>query len=356
MTEPAVIEPVVIEPVVIEPGVTETPVSSSHRSGYVAVIGRPNVGKSTLFNRLLGQKIAITSPKPQTTRDRLLGIVTEEDVQIIFFDTPGIHKPEHKLGEHMVSVAEETIPDADVVLWLVDGSVKPTEEDQRIADILQRLHKKHSIKQLVLGINKSDQRRTQDTAEWRTQEYWELLTWWTPNRRTPLSTSSGQPISAHAADHKSLYPTCLFSAKTGAGIPDLLATLRGLLPLGPRYYEEDEVTDLQVRFIAAEMIREKALLFLGDEVPHSIAVEIDEYTERSATLTYLSAVIFVERPTQKAIVLGEGGRMIKKIGAAARPEIEELTGTKVYLEIWVKVWERWRTRTDLLRQLGYATT
>ena len=323
---------------------TET-LPADHHSGYVAVIGRPNVGKSTLFNRLLGQKIAITSPKPQTTRDELLGIYTQDDAQIIFFDTPGIHQPEHKLGEHMVTVAEKTVPNSDVVLWLVDAGVKPTEEDINIANRLQNLHKKRPIKQLVLGLNKSDQQRARDTAEWRGEEYSELLEWWSGKAHSAESTEQSQAATL---------PICRFSARTGEGIPELLATLRTLLPLGPRYYEEDEVTDLQVRFIAEEMIREKALMLLQDEVPHSLAVEVDEYTERSATLTYISATIYVERPTQKAIVLGEGGKMIKKIGASARKEIEELVGTKVYLELWVKVWERWRTRPDLLRRLGYT--
>jgi GTP-binding protein Era len=304
-----------------------------HRSGYVAVIGRPNVGKSTLFNRLLGQKIAITSPKPQTTRHRLLGIYTQADMQIIFYDTPGIHQPQHKLGEAMVKVAEETIAEADVVLWLVDGSVPPTGEDRKIADLLQRLHSRKALKRLLLGLNKVDQCRAQETTEWRSQEYRELLTWHPQVNDIPVLS---------------------FSAKSGDNVALLLQTLYGLLPSGPRYYAEDEVTGLQLRFLVAELIREKALLLLADEVPHSIAVEVDEYTERSATLTYISATIYVERASQKAIVLGEGGRMIKKLGASARPEIETLTGGKVYLELWVKVWERWRQRGDLLRQLGYA--
>lgn len=318
---------------------------NDHHSGYVAVIGRPNVGKSTLFNRLLGQKIAITSPKPQTTRDQLLGIYTEENLQILFLDTPGIHRPEHKLGEHMVEVATKTILDADIVLWLVDAGVKPTEEDIHIAEVLRKLHQKHSLKQIALGLNKTDQQRAKDTAEWRSEEYSELLAWWGGSHESPQSAirNSQSPILL-----------CRFSARTGEGIPQLIETLRSALPVGPRYYAEDEVTDLQVRFIAEEMIREKALLLLQDEVPHSIAVEIDEFTERSETLTYISATIYVERPTQKAIVLGEGGKMIKKIGAAARKEIETLLETKVYLELWVKVWERWRTRPDLLQKLGYA--
>lgn len=344
----------------------ENEVSINHHSGYVAVIGRPNVGKSTLFNRLLGQKIAITSPKPQTTRDQLLGIYTQEDLQIIFLDTPGIHRPEHKLGEHMVTVAEKTIPDADIVLWLVDAGVKPNEEDQNIANLLQRLHKRQPIKQIVFGLNKSDQQRAQDTAEWRGEEYLELLAWWSGKSTRAESEfqsheSEVQSRGSESADQafairnsQFAIPICRFSALTGEGIPELIATLRVLLPIGPRYYQEDEVTDLQVRFIAEEMIREKALLFLQDEVPHSLAVEIDEFSERSATLTYISATLYVERATQKPIVLGEGGKMIKKIGASARKEIEELLGTKVYLELWVKVWEHWRTKPDMLRRLGYS--
>ncbi|MFN8442136.1 MAG: GTPase Era [Caldilineaceae bacterium] len=322
---------------------------SDHHSGYVAVIGRPNVGKSTLFNRLLGQKIAITSPKPQTTRDQLLGIYTEENLQILFLDTPGIHRPEHKLGEHMVEVATKTILDADIVLWLVDAGVKPTEEDIHIAEVLRKLHQKHSLKQIILGLNKTDQQRAKDTAEWRSEEYSELLAWWGESAQSAFTSHESRITNS-----QSPLLLCRFSARTGDGIPQLIETLRLALPVGPRYYAEDEVTDLHVRFIAEEMIREKALLLLQDEVPHSIAVEVDEFTERSETLTYISATIYVERPTQKAIVLGEGGRMIKKIGAAARKEIETMLETKVYLELWVKVWERWRTRPDLLQKLGYA--
>jgi GTP-binding protein Era len=310
----------------------EAPLPPDHRSGFVAVIGRPNVGKSTLLNRVLGQKIAITSPKPQTTRDQLLGILTRPDAQILFLDTPGIHKPQHRLGEHMVTVATETIEDADLVLWLVDVNVAPTEEDQAIAALLVKLavRAKAKLGPLVLGLNKLDLPKSAALVDARTQEY-SLL------------------VQDRQID------TLAFSGLTGVGVEALTARLRDLLPVGPRYYPEDQVTDLQTRFIVAEMIREQALRLLGQEVPHSLAVMVDEYTPRSETLTYISAILYVERETQKPIVLGEGGRMIKEIGRRARLPIEQLIGSKVYLELWVKVWEKWRKREGMLRRLGYAT-
>ena len=305
-----------------------------HRSGFIAVIGRPNVGKSTLLNRLLGQKIAITSPKPQTTRDQLLGILTRSDAQLLFLDTPGIHQPKHKLGEYMVAVAEETIEDADVALWLVDVNTPPTEEDRRIADLLRSLVQRKKLPgRLVLGMNKTDAARMdKDVLEARRQEYLALVSW----------------LEGGCS-------TAVFSALRGTGTEELVALLRELLPVGPRYYPAEQVTDVQTRFIVAELIREKALMLLEQEVPHSLAVAVDEFTPRSENMTYISAVIYVERQSQKGIVLGQGGRMIKRIGQAARPEIEELVGTRVYLELWVKVYEKWRRREGLLRRLGYAT-
>lgn len=303
----------------------------NHRSGFVAVVGRPNVGKSTLLNRLMGQKIAITSPKPQTTREQLMGILTEDDLQVVFLDTPGIHKPQHKLGEYMVTVAQETIKDADLVLWLVDMNVPPTEEDQAISALLQQLHAKRKLPALLLGLNQVDRWHGDDAATAaQIQAYRELVAW------LPTLT------------------TLVLSAQQGRGVPELLETLRTLLPLGPRYYPPDQLTDMQTRFIVAELIREQALNLLQQEVPHGIAVEVDEFKERNAKLTYISAIIYVERQSQKGIVLGENGKMIRTIGQRARPAIEELVGTKVYLELWVKVWEKWRTRSGLLRQLGYA--
>lgn len=303
-----------------------------HRSGYVAVIGRPNAGKSTLLNRLLGQKLAIVTPKPQTTRDQILGIVTRPDAQILFLDTPGIHRPLHKLGQYMVNVARETFADADIVLWLVDGSAPPTDEDIHIADLLQEVDRRSPLRQIILGLNKSDYVARGSPSHG--DAYRALLAWAEPAGRTLRVLE--------------------FSGLTGAGVDALLAGVKALLPLGPRYYAEDEITDVQTRFVVAELIREKALLLLGEEVPHSVAVEVDEYSERDNGMTYISAVLYVERDSQKAIVLGQSGRTIKKIGQAARPEIEELVGTRVYLELWVKVWERWRKREEMLRRLGYA--
>ncbi len=324
---------------------TPEPILPDHRSGFIAVIGRPNVGKSTLLNRLLGQKIAITSPKPQTTRDPLLGILTLPDAQFLFTDTPGIHKPLHKLGEYMVQAAADVIADADVVLWLVDINPPPTAEDQGIAELLQHLetrrHKRIQLPPLVLGFNQVDRWHSNATEQAeRVAAYRSLLGW--------LEERSGgehPPVS-----------TAIFSAVTGAGTAELLALVRSLLPAGPQYYPEDQVTDAQVRYLAGETVREKALLLLQDEVPHSLAVEVNDFVERTPELTYISAVLYVERESQRPIVLGKGGAMIKRIGQAARPEIEAMVGTKVYLELWVKVWDRWRRRESLLRQLGYAMT
>lgn len=307
-------------------------VPPDYRSGFVAVIGRPNVGKSTLLNQLLGQKIAITSPKPQTTRDQLLGIFTDEQMQILFLDTPGIHAPQNKLGTHMVRVAQETIEGSDLVLWVIDVNTPPKPEEQQIAELLQQAHQKRALPPLILLLNKIDQSPNAEIVPERAAAYLDLVPWLEPARVTWITVSG----------------------LTGAGIDELMASLHGRLPLGPRYFPEDQVTDMQTRFIVAELIREQTLHLLQQEVPHSIAVEVDEYTERSDQLTYISAVIYVERESQKSIVLGQRGAMIKKIGQAARPEIEALIGTKVYLELWVKVWERWRTREGMLRRLGYA--
>lgn len=312
-------------------------VPADHRSGFVAVVGRPNVGKSTLLNRIMGQKIAITSPKPQTTREQLMGILTEEKLQAVFLDTPGIHKPQHKLGEYMVAVAETTLKDADLILWLVDVNDPPTEEDQAIAALLHRLQFKRKLPPLVLCLNQVDRWQGEEEAlAERLQQYDELVAWM-------VTAGESAPVTK-----------LVLSARNGQGVEELLDLLRLQLPLGPRYYPAEQVTDMQTRFIVAELIREQALHLLQQEVPHGIAVEIDEFKERNADMTYISAVLYVERRSQKGIVLGEDGKMIKAIGRGARPAIEELVGTKVYLELWVKVWEKWRKRSGMLRQLGYA--
>ena len=300
-----------------------------HRSGFVAVVGKPNVGKSTLMNAYLGQKIAIVSPKPQTTRNRLLGILTLQrergdpaDAQIIFVDTPGIHQPLHKLGEYMVDVAVRAIPDADVVLFLVDVSHPPGDEDRQIADILGQ----QSQMPIILAMNKAD-----------------LL-------------PPGDP-APHLESYQALgqfEDSILLSALSGQNLDHLLQATIDRLPLGPRFYPEEQITDQQLRFMAAELIREQVIHHLRQEIPYSIAVMVDQFKERSEDMTYISANIFVERDTQKAIILGRSGAMIKRIGASARREIEDLLGTRVYLELWVKVRKKWRKDEAELRRLGYS--
>lgn len=314
-----------------------------HRSGYVAVIGRPNVGKSTFLNRVLGQKIAIVSNKPQTTRDQILGILTEENAQLIFLDTPGIHNPKNKLGKRMVQVAEETvIRDADIALWLVDVNTPPTDEDRMIAERLRTLQQITPLPLLLIGFNKIDEwHKSDELLHQRAAEYRALLAWLLDEDEEDEDGQAELPI----------YP---ISAATGQGLDDLLTDLREFLPEGPSFYPGDQVTNLNLRFLVTEAIREQALNLLHQEVPHSIAVGVTDWEERDEKMTYIAATIYVERHSQKGIVLGQKGSMIKQIGQAARPQIEELVGTKVYLELWVKVLEKWRAKENLLNRLGYS--
>ena len=302
---------------------------AEHRSGFVAVVGKPNVGKSTLMNAYLGQKVAIVSPKPQTTRDRLLGILTLvrergdlADAQIIFVDTPGIHEPLHKLGEYMVQTAVRAIPDADVVLFLVDVSRPPNDEDRQIAEILRQ----RSSLPVLLTLNKADLVNAEQATAF---------------------------IEAYQALGE-FDESILVSALQGENLDTLLKATIERLPLGPRYYPEEQVTDQQTRFVAAELVREQVLNHLRQEIPYSVAVVVDQFKRRSEEMTYISANIFVERDTQKAIVLGQGGQMIKRIGQDARHHIEELVGTRVYLELWVKVRKKWRQSEKELQRMGYA--
>jgi GTP-binding protein Era len=300
-----------------------------HRSGFVAVVGKPNVGKSTLMNAFLGQKIAIVSTKPQTTRNRLLGILTLErdrgdiaDAQLIFVDTPGIHQPLHRLGEYMVETAVRAIPDADVVLFLVDVSQPPSAEDRQIASLL---HETRHVP-VLLVLNKAD-----------------------------LLESS--QISSQSEAFQALGPFddwLLVSALRGDKLDTLLQETIDRLPTGPRYFPEEQVTDQQLRFMVAELVREQVLRHLRQEVPHSVAVMVEDFKVRSKELTYIGANVFVERETQKAIVLGHKGAMIKRIGRDARLEIQELLDTRVYLELWVKVKKKWRKDEQELRRLGYS--
>ncbi|MBN1582744.1 MAG: GTPase Era [Anaerolineae bacterium] len=293
-----------------------------HRAGFVSVIGSPNVGKSTLMNAYLGQKISIVSPKPQTTRRRVLGILTLEQAQIIFVDTPGIHQPHHKLGELMVQTAVGAIPDADVVLWLVDASRSPTEQDQHISSLIAQYAQGIPV---ILGLNKSDLVPTQVRQD-RAQTFLKLI----------------QPADS-----------LFFSATDGENRDLLLEKVIGCLPPGPRYYPEDQVTDQTERVIAAELIREQILSRTHQEVPHAVDVIVDEFKVRSETLTFIHATVIVERASQRGILLGRGGQMIKSISQAARKQIEDLVGTQVYLELWVKVQPKWRQKDSDLKGLGY---
>lgn len=294
----------------------------AHRSGFVAIIGRPNVGKSTLLNALLGQKIAAVSPRPQTTRKRQLGILTIENAQVVFVDTPGIHNARHKLGEFLNQEAQEALDGVDLILWLVDGSSEPTEEDIQISGMLNKVARR-TPRMLVL--NKIDMLQP-DVESAREKTYSDLL-----NQAEVKKVSAAKRI----------------------GLGEMLETLIQTLPERPAEYPEEQITDLYEREIAADLLREACLLQLRDEVPHSLAVRIDEFTERENGMAYIAATIFVERESQKGIVIGEGGKMMKSIGSAARKQIEEMGGRKVFLELRVKVQKDWRDDPNALKQLGY---
>ena len=293
------------------------------RSGFVAIIGRPNVGKSTLVNALLGQKIAAVSSKPQTTRKRQLGILTTDSAQLVFVDTPGLHNPRHKLGKFLNQEAEESLEGVDVILWLVEASAKPTDEDKQIASLLNRTPRRTP---LVLAANKMDLVPAEALTA-RLEAYQALL------------KKEAHVISISAAQNQNL--------------DQLLELLISLSPFRPPEFDEEQVTDSYERDIAADLIREACLHQLRDEVPHGVGVRVDEFTERENGMLYIAATIFVERNSQKGIVIGEGGKMLKAIGSAARKEIEDMGGRKVFLELRVKVLKDWRNDENALKRFGY---
>jgi GTP-binding protein Era len=296
------------EPVVSD---VDAATPAGHRSGYVAVVGKPNVGKSTLVNALVGHKVAIVSPKPQTTRRRIMGILTRDDAQIIFVDTPGIHEPKSALNKYMMREVESALGDCDAILFVVDVSTPPDDEDRRVAERIRALPQPK-----VMALNKADILDPSNAVEY-TKQYQDLF------GSDKFIFTSGVDIRVE-------------------NLNALLDLLIAELPEGPEFYPPDQYTDQPEKILAAELIREQALRFLEQEVPHAVAVSVDEYALRPNNTTYISATVFVERDSQKGILIGRGGQMLKRIGMESRREIEHMLGNKVYLELWVKVREAWR--------------
>lgn len=298
-------------------------VAKHYRAGFFAVVGKPNVGKSTLMNVLLQQKIAAVSPRPQTTRKQQLGILTNEQAQIIFVDTPGFHTPRHKLGEKMVKAAIKAIEDSDGILFLLDVSEPLSQEDEQLADQLQPYR---DAKPLVIAFNKIDIAKEE------------------------FLTQAERLVTERFPQAKVVHISCL----RGDHLDRLLALLIECLPFSEPLYPDDQITDYYEREIAAELIREAALHLLREEVPHGIAVRIDQYQEKDENLAVIDATILVEKETHKAIVIGAGGVMIKKIGTQARQQIEAMSGRKVFLNLHVKVLKNWRKNETMLKWLGYS--
>ena len=293
--------------------------NASYKSGFVTLIGRPNVGKSTLMNRLIGQKIAITSNKPQTTRNRIQTVLTLEEGQIVFLDTPGIHKARNKLGDYMVNAAEHTLEQVDVILWLVEPTDYIGAGEQHIIERLRRVKTP-----VILVINKTD-----------TVKKEEILRFIDTYRRE--------------LDFQEIVPV---SALKGHNTDELVKCILKYLPYGPAFYDEDTVTDQPMRQIVAELIREKALRLLEDEIPHGIAVTIESMQEKGK-ICHIEATLICERDSHKGIIIGKGGTMLKKIGSTARPDIEKMLEMQVNLKLWVKVKKDWRDSDFLLKNYGY---
>ena len=291
------------------------------KSGFVSIIGRPNVGKSTFLNHVIGQKIAIMSDKPQTTRNKIQGVFTTNGAQVVFIDTPGIHKPKHKLGDFMMKLAQNTLREVDLILFMINAEEGYGRGDEFI---IERL--KNNGTPVFLVINKIDQVH--------------------PDKLLPL-----------IKQYKEYYPfkeIIPISALQGNNVSVLLEQIKGYLPEGPQYYPADQVTDHPERFIVSELIREKVLHLTKEEIPHSIAVVIDSIQRReNGNAIYVSATIVVERDSQKGIVIGKQGKMLKEVGKRARLDIEALLGSKVFLELWVKVQKDWRNKMSQLRDFGF---
>lgn len=293
---------------------------TAHKSGFVTIIGRPNVGKSTFVNRVIGHKIAIMSDKAQTTRNKIQGVMTQEDTQIIFLDTPGIHKPKHKLGDYMMRVATNTLSEIDAIMFMVNVNEDIGRGDEYIIEMLK------SVKTPVfLVLNKIDLVHPDELMP-RIEKY-----------KKYMNFTEIVPISA----------------LEGLNVEHFINVIKSYLPEGPKYYPDNQISDHPEQFVVSELIREKILHLTNEEIPHAIGVNVDRMIKEDEERVRIEATIFVERDSQKGIVIGKGGKKLKEVGKRARQDIEGLLGSKVYLELWVKVQKDWRNKVNFIRQMGY---
>lgn len=294
---------------------------SEYKSGFVTIIGRPNVGKSTFVNRVIGHKIAIMSDKAQTTRNKIQGVMTQQDAQIVFLDTPGIHKPKHKLGDYMMKVAKNTLSEIDAVMFMVNVNEEIGRGDEYIMEMLK------TVKTPVfLVLNKIDLVHP-DALMPRIEQYQRYM------------------------DFAEIIP---ISALEGHNVDHFINVLKSYLPEGPQYYPDGQISDHPEQFVVSELIREKILQTTSEEIPHAIGVNVERMTQESEDRVHIEAVIYVERDSQKGIVIGKGGNKLKEVGKRARLDIEHLLGSKVYLDLWVKVQKDWRNKSSFIKQMGYV--
>lgn len=294
---------------------------TEHKSGFVSIIGRPNVGKSTFVNRVIGHKIAIMSDKAQTTRNKIQGVMTRDDAQIIFIDTPGIHKPKHKLGDYMMRVAKNTLSEIDAIMFMVYVNEDIGRGDEYIMEMLKNVKTP-----IFLVLNKIDLVHP-DTLMPKIEQYQSYM------------------------DFTDIIP---ISALEGLNVDHFIDVLKSFLPEGPKYYPDNQISDHPEQFVVSEIIREKILHLTSEEIPHAIGVNVDRMIKEDEDRVRIEATIYVERDSQKGIVIGKGGKKLKEVGKRARRDIEMLLGSKVYLELWVKVQRDWRNKVNFIRQIGYV--
>ena len=294
---------------------------TEHKSGFVSIIGRPNVGKSTFVNRVIGHKIAIMSDKAQTTRNKIQGVMTRDDAQIIFIDTPGIHKPKHKLGDYMMRVAKNTLSEIDAIMFMVNVNEDIGRGDEYIMEMLKNVKTP-----IFLVLNKIDLVHP-DTLMPKIEQYQSYM------------------------DFTDIIP---ISALEGLNVDHFIDVLKSFLPEGPKYYPDNQISDHPEQFVVSEIIREKILHLTSEEIPHAIGVNVDRMIKEDEDRVRIEATIYVERDSQKGIVIGKGGKKLKEVGKRARRDIEMLLGSKVYLELWVKVQRDWRNKVNFIRQMGYV--